>query len=66
MERNELKLSHPVILRKFKWKFLSTKMKKKLPNLWVINEIKADERMEIENPYSRTTKLVIKSFLQKQ
>jgi len=38
------------MLKKCKWKSFSTKMKKKRPSLWVIKEIKADGKIEIEKP----------------
>jgi len=63
LEKKELKPGQPIMLRKFKWKFLYAKIKKKWPSLWVIKDIKANGRVEIKKPYSGTTKLRINQKL---
>lgn len=41
-------------------------LKKKGSRLWVIKELKTDETIELEDPYSRRTKIVTRKLLQQR
>ena len=58
MGTNGLRLGQPIVMRKEHLKISPRRFKSNWASLWVIRDIKADGRIEIEAPYSRRTKLV--------
>jgi len=58
MGTNGLRPGQPIVMRKEQLKISPRRFKSKWARLWIIRDIKVDERIEIEAPYSRRTKLV--------
>jgi len=64
--KDELKLGQPIMFSSYKIKLLPRRLKTKGSSFWVIKEIKTDETIELENPYSRRIKNVIRKLLQQR
>lgn len=55
MGMNELRLGQPIVIRKVNLKILSRRIKTKWSWLWVIKDVEANGRIEIEAPYLKAT-----------
>jgi len=60
----EFKLGQPIMFHNSKIKLFHRRLKTKWSSLWVVQEIRTNGNIEIENPYSKRVKVVTMKMLQ--